>query len=332
MDTKSDKDVWHIDKMVMTVFVGLIIVSSAIVGFKIYRYEPCPGVNFEVQKYNLRVGEVIHFNDLTEGVEKRVWDFGDSTEGARVADPMHIYSRPGEYTVKLMVNDQCFDYKTIVIKNPVPVVDERLIPSFAAPAKAVVGERVRFNDLTDGATSWEWRFGESGGVDATVKNPGYTFKQAGRVKVSLIVNGDMRYIAEKTVKVLPKTRKKKRRKPPEKPKEELYIPESPEEYVEYTPEDLVEPEEPAVQYLSDDDLLILIKDIAERRQKKDVIDPYLCVGIDKSVVKANGEMIRFNDFLERIDGKQLKVRSLYSFRDHNQCIVRIEIKYRAKIF
>ena len=330
MNPNTNKMTWHIDRMVVLVFVSLIAVSSIIVGFKLYYHEPCPNVTFEVQKYNLRADEVIHFTNLTNGAYRYEWDFGDSTELVYAEHPMHIYSKPGEYMVKLKVNGQCFDYKTIVVKNSIPVVDETLIPSFAAPAKVKVGEKVRFNALTDGATSWEWRFGETGKVDSRTKNPTYSFKQPGRVKVSLIVNGNMKYIAEKTVKVLPKSKRRARKRPTPKPKEEPYIPESPEEYVEY--EEVVEPGEPAFEYISDEDLLILIKDVAEGRQKKELIDPYLCSGMYASVFRVNGEMMRVMDFFEKIEGKELKIKKLFSFRDQNQCIVRVEIKYRTKLF
>lgn len=334
MQKRNQNSVWHIDKMVITVFVTLIVVSSAIFGFKIYNYEPCPMVGFEVQKYNLRAGEVIHFYNQTIGDNTLEWNFGDGTEVANATDPMHIFSKPGEYTVKLTVNDQCFEYKTVVIKNPVPVIDKTLIPSFVAPIEVMVGEKVRFNDQTDGATTWEWRFGETGKVDSKDKNPVYEFKQVGKAKVTLIVNGDARYIAEKVVKVLPKA-PKKRRIARSKPKKEIYIPESPEEYPSYEEEEIVvEVEESKAAFISDDNLLILIKDIAENRQKQEAIKPYFCLGVENSLIKANGQLIKLKDFLDKVKGKELKIKSFYSFRDKesSQCIVRIEIKYRTKLF
>lgn len=333
MQNRNQNSVWHIDRMVITVFVTLIIVSSAIFGFKIYNYEPCPIVGFEVQEYNLRVGEDIHFYNNTVGDHTLEWDFGDSTEVSWATDPVHIYSKPGEYMVKLTANGQCFDYKTVVIQNPVPVIDRTLIPSFVAPREVRVGQKVRFNDLTDGANVWEWRFGETGNVDSKAKNPVYEFTQVGKAKVSLIVNGDARYIAEKVVRVLPKARKKKTTR--SKPKKELYIPESPEEYKTYEEEEIaIEIDEPTTSFITDDNLILLIKDVAEERQKQSVVKPYFCLGMENSLIKANGELMKLKDFLEKVKGKELKVRSFYSFRDkdNNQCVVRIEIKYKTKVF
>ncbi len=46
----------------------------------------------------------IHFTDLSSGaVERWIWDFGDDSPASEERDPIHVYARPGHYTVKLEV-------------------------------------------------------------------------------------------------------------------------------------------------------------------------------------------------------------------------------------
>ena len=335
MSKNNQPRAWHLDKNVVLSFLALTAAATGLMGYKLYHYRPCPTVAFEVQEYNPRAGEAIHFTDLTEGNHERVWDFGDSTEATQ-PDPVHIYGKPGEYMVTLTINDHCMDYRRVVVKHALPLVNRDLVPSFTAPAQVTVGEEVTFNDLTNGATEWEWRFGESGKVDARTRRPTYTFTQPGQAVVSLIVNGNEQYLAEKTIRVLAKP-KKRRSKPAPPSNAEPYIPESPEEYDSYQDETIVtrptddEAEETA-KTLSDEDLLVMIKDIAQKRQQPSVLSPYLCLPMNQSVVKANGNMMTFSEFAKKIQGKDLRVRDLYSYRDKNRCIVRIEIRYRTKLF
>lgn len=112
------------------------------------------------------------------------WDFGDGTFSTNV-NPVKIYTAAGTYTVKLRNNyGTCLD-STIhnITVLPLPA------PDFSAPdvTDCKVPFTVNFNDLSAGAVSWEWHFGDGG--TSTVQNPSHTYTTAGFYTVTLITTG-----------------------------------------------------------------------------------------------------------------------------------------------
>ena len=111
------------------------------------------------------------------------WTFGDGGTGVGLISS-HSYITPGVYTVKLVNNyANCTDSisKDITI-NPLPVAD------FTAPATVSCQPplTVNFQDITPGATSWQWNFGDGSPADLT-QNPSHTYTNYGSYTVTLIV-------------------------------------------------------------------------------------------------------------------------------------------------
>ena len=94
------------------------------------------------------------------------------------------WTNPGDYTVKLVSNfNACSDSVTKNIRVlPSPVIDF----SASDPAACRVPFSVTFADLTAGATSWYWDFGD--GTSSTLQNPLHTFTTEGEYDVTLRVN------------------------------------------------------------------------------------------------------------------------------------------------
>jgi PKD repeat protein len=132
------------------------------------------------------VDEKVSFADSTVNATSRVWDFGDSTETSAERFPTHRYKHAGRYIVALMVNNSCRDVQQIDIK-PQPAI--QMLAQIQGPTGQVtVGDKVPFMEKTEGATAWEWTFGESGKVDARAKEVSYAFQSAGYKTVTVYVN------------------------------------------------------------------------------------------------------------------------------------------------
>ncbi len=110
------------------------------------------------------------------------WDFGDGTTSGQT-NPIKTFLAPGTFTVKL-VNQYagCTDSisKTITV-NDRPQVDFTVDDSTACQAPF----SVLFTDLTPGATTWLWNFGD--GTTSTLQNPGHQYNSTGNFTVSLTV-------------------------------------------------------------------------------------------------------------------------------------------------
>ena len=111
-----------------------------------------------------------------------IWTFGDGGTATQI-DATHIYTIPGTYTVKLNnTNPLCTDStsKTIVVV-PGPLAD------FQSPdtIKCQPPLTVNFQDLSTGAISWQWNFGD--GNTSTLQNPVHNYPSYGNDTVTLVV-------------------------------------------------------------------------------------------------------------------------------------------------
>ena len=125
------------------------------------------------------------------------WEFGDPASGTRdtstLASPTHVYSAPGEYTYKLVVNrgDQCSDSAIQKIK-----VYPGFFPDFDVDGKCI-NSTIYFIDKSTtnygAVNSWSWKFGDPAtqGDTSKIKNPDYVYKKAGSYSVELQVTSTM---------------------------------------------------------------------------------------------------------------------------------------------
>ncbi len=110
------------------------------------------------------------------------WNFGDGTFSSQV-NPIKTFVTAGTYNVTLINQySSCTDSitKTITV-NTKPVVDFTTNDSASCKAPFTV----QFTDLSVGATSWFWDFGD--GNTSTQQNPSHTYNALGDYTVSLTV-------------------------------------------------------------------------------------------------------------------------------------------------
>jgi len=171
----------------MAIFAAIFL---ALLSFRLKNYEPCNEVEIYVKPGTLYVGELIHFRALSnkKGNSLR-WDLGGQSKNGNLVS--HTFDAPGRYEVYLETSKQCYSYKTIYITQAPKKKNEHLKPKFTGPSTVEVGVPAEFEDQTPDATQWEWRFGETNGIDATKQKVTYTFQTPGTKTVILIVNGKL---------------------------------------------------------------------------------------------------------------------------------------------
>lgn len=120
----------------------------------------------------------------------RDWDFGDGTYSDN-RTPVHTYSKPGKYTVKLSSAD-VGGYSMITKHNYITVTDPN-VPLADFSANVTSGRAplvVLFTDTSTGPapTSWLWDFGD--GINSKhAMNATHTFTTPGIYDVTLTVSG-----------------------------------------------------------------------------------------------------------------------------------------------
>jgi len=127
------------------------------------------------------------------------WDFGDPASGAlntsNLEKPLpHIYTTPGNYTIKLSVTAENGCYSSVITHdifiNPKPVA------SFISAVATCVDNDILFTDKTEiiGGTikKWAWDFGDptSSSNTSSLQNPMHKYNKSGTYDVNLTVETD----------------------------------------------------------------------------------------------------------------------------------------------
>jgi gliding motility-associated-like protein len=111
------------------------------------------------------------------------WDFGDG-QSITANNPLHMYTAPGTYTVKLIVTDSngCQDSSIVVAA----LVVGNLTAGFTSTSPVCVFNTVSFlNTTNQNNISSSWDFGDNTG--ATNNNPTHVYLNSGTYTVRLIV-------------------------------------------------------------------------------------------------------------------------------------------------
>ncbi len=124
-----------------------------------------------------------------------LWDFGDGNTST-LQNPTHTYLNPGPYTVTLTITSTggcitTISFANYVIVNPNPVAGFSANPQ---PTSLIVEATISFTDLSTGASSWAWNFGDVGNSTSTLQNPAFAYQDTGCYNVQQVitdVNGCM---------------------------------------------------------------------------------------------------------------------------------------------
>ncbi|MFI5129509.1 MAG: PKD domain-containing protein, partial [Chitinophagales bacterium] len=110
------------------------------------------------------------------------WNFGDGTFSVQI-NPVKTFLVPGTYNVTLVNHyANCTDSITKpVIINSKPTVDFTVNDSTSCQAPFTV----QFTDLSPGANTWLWDFGD--GNTSTLQNPSHTYNTFGTYTVALTI-------------------------------------------------------------------------------------------------------------------------------------------------
>jgi len=146
-----------------------------------------PTADFTSDQQQLCVGADVMFTDLSIDADTWQWDFGDGSPASPVQHPTHTYTVPGTYDVSLTVTNRCGDDTETRVEY-ITVLPGPTAEFTVDHTEICVGETVSFTDLSIGALTWSWDFGNGSGSPA--QHPQQTYLYAGLYTVSLTVTGD----------------------------------------------------------------------------------------------------------------------------------------------
>ena len=136
------------------------------------------------------VNQPVQFSDstiLTIGnITGHTWDFGDNSPTTTAINPIHTYTTPGVYNVKLLISTSGICRADSIIKQV--YIDSKPVADFNVPG-GCMNKPLNFTDASTNSTgaidNWLWDFGDAG-IDL-VKNPVHTYSNFGTYPVKLTV-------------------------------------------------------------------------------------------------------------------------------------------------
>lgn len=167
---------------------------------------PGPVADMRIEPSRLRANEPTRFIDASSPGGSPIigwlWNFGDGGTSA-LQNPTRAYSEAGRYTVTLTVRAQDGQENTATREVTVGAANAAPVARIVAPATAVVGTPVAFDDASTDADgtiiAWEWDFGD--GARANEPSPTHTFDRPGDRTVRLTVTDEMGATASATARV-----------------------------------------------------------------------------------------------------------------------------------
>jgi PKD repeat protein len=147
-----------------------------------------PVAAFTAAPVSGQVPLTVHFSDSSSGDPSSwSWDFGDGATSDEQS-PSYTYTAAGSYDVTLTVangagSDSVTNAGYIIAVTPPPVAD-----FVGAPVEGTVPLTVSFTDLSAGATTWAWSFGD--GATSSDRSPSHAYATEGTYDVSLTASND----------------------------------------------------------------------------------------------------------------------------------------------
>ncbi|MDR7665260.1 PKD domain-containing protein [Methanosarcina sp. Z-7115] len=146
-----------------------------------------PNADFSASPTSGNALLTVKFTDKSTGSPTAwKWSFGDGSALVTEYNPIHIYSKPGTYTVKETVSNAA-GKDTEIKTNYITVKAAPIKPVAAFSASPTSGKaplKVQFTDKsTNSPTSWKWSFGD--GTYSTSKSPSHRYSKTGKYTVYL---------------------------------------------------------------------------------------------------------------------------------------------------
>ncbi len=206
MTAKNSPQTYTMDSKVLFVMLFVALAGLFFMAFRYKNKVPCDKIDFTFRtanKFDVAFSnEPVFFSAVLQGAEKWQWDFGDNSPVDKSSGPYpsHMYEKPGVYTVRLKVNDDCEEIKTININSREKEGKKLVIRVQWPPEPLYAGREYYFTDSTTGAETWSWFFDDE--PKRSRQSLAYQFLEPGLHKVVLVINDGNNRI-ERNFKVLP---------------------------------------------------------------------------------------------------------------------------------
>lgn len=172
-------------KRITGIIVGILLLClGGIYLIQQYLYPSEAKVDISVYPTVLQVGDSLYFGENTTPRAAIQWAFGDG-DFSLDSKGYHTYKKPGFYQLVYQVNEREAQTFSIEVKPSTKENDGDYFTEIEAPSEAMQFENIMFRAITDKASLFSWKFGETGTIDAKEPFVVYAYQEVGEYEVYL---------------------------------------------------------------------------------------------------------------------------------------------------
>lgn len=139
-----------------------------------------PTATFTADKQTAVVGDTIKFTNNSQNATSYKWTFGDGTTSTEAA-PRKVYDASNNFTVTLVSTGEGGSQTSTATIKVLPYCAFSVENENALSANTAV----KFTNLSKGATSYQWSFGNTPASTSTDANPSFTYTAGGSYNITL---------------------------------------------------------------------------------------------------------------------------------------------------
>ncbi|WP_158961965.1 hypothetical protein [Myroides fluvii] len=189
------------ERTILVIGITFILCFLVVYFFQKYFYSSKFSGEASVYPTVLQLGDTLYFSENPPSHSLKKWEFGDGDLSLEDKG-FHLYKKPGFYQVMYTVNEKNIQAFSIEVKPNTKENYGDYFTEIDAPTEAMQYENVMFRAVTDKATMFSWKFGESGTIDAKDPFAIYAYQQVGDFEVYLYTD-ETAYPVVHKIKIYP---------------------------------------------------------------------------------------------------------------------------------
>lgn len=202
-ETSPTPDLWNRNtfRIIAITLLTAALVTLCIIGIR--RLIPAANdIHAGISARTISLRDSLNYYDSTTFAKNYRWTFGDGGQ-AFSSHGVYRYNTPGNYIIKLTINEQFTDTFYVTVKDTLrghTIADS--IMRIEAPSTGMQFENLVFRAIGAGATQYRWKFGETNFIDSKESFVQYYYKEPGTYTV-LLFTDNSEYPVRHQIQILP---------------------------------------------------------------------------------------------------------------------------------
>jgi len=335
-----------LDNNVWLIMILFLLCSAGLLGYKVINHKEetvCGELNIVVNGRNnidtisFFVGQPVTFRSSVSPGDHIVWHFGDTTQNEGSA-AVYVFRHDGKFTIRATVNGKCEYYKNIRISPASTVITDtvgNILDDITGKENAVVGETILLS-TSKVATSYEWYVENHRNFPQKhTKETSYSFSREDSYIIVLRLDHDNSKRFYKTVNVagLPDSKSQDEKIHRLVPSDiSVAADQDHVKALDSIPASHIEPVKKKYKYITDEILKTYIQSVVCKEMTPEQFNDYLCQGVATPVIVNDKERKTFSQLCSEIQAKKIKIESVKTTRDNENCVINIIVNYDKKWF